>query len=649
MYTDFLYILSLFIITTLVLLYIPGSLCQNGGEYASCGASFQCAGIREISYPFFGGNRPEYCGYPGFQLSNCQGDVPILTISSRQYRVLEINNFTKTVRVSREDLWNIICPRFLYNTTLEQNIFLFSPNYPNVTLHYGCSTSSGQPAPRSPHMFNCTVNGTNSENLFTIGEDSPSIPGFETGIRCETNISVPVNQTAARLLAASSASIVLLQDALASGFSLQWSANNIVCENCIRSGGVCGTNRDSLSFACYCTNGTFASICNSTSTGNNTQTGTGNGVSLGIPSIIASSIIIFCYLKRQCSSWESIHENNRKVETFLLKHGSLAPKIYNYSEIKNITKSFSNKLGQGGYGSVYKGMLPNGRFVAVKVLNEVKGSGEDFMNEVGSISRTSHVNIVNLLGFCYERNRRALVYEFMPNKSLDKLMYKSGSPNSEGHLEWKTLYQIALGVAQGLEYLHGGCNTRIIHFDIKPQNILLDEDFCPKISDFGLAKLCGKKQSILSTVGTRGTIGYIAPEVFCRNFGGMSYKSDIYSYGMMVLEMAGAKKIVEVGSTKSSENYFTDQVYELIVVRETMKFDEFMSSEDKETARKMFLVGFWCIQTTPSDRPSMTKVIEMLKGSFESIEIPPKPFLFSPRMPVQDFSSSLSTYLDRES
>ncbi|CAA3020900.1 Serine threonine kinase [Olea europaea subsp. europaea] len=291
-------------------------------------------------------------------------------------------------------------------------------------------------------------------------------------------------------------------------------------------------------------------------------------------------------------------------------------------------------------------MLPNGQLVAVKVLKEVQGSGEDFMNEVGSISRTSHVNIVNLLGFCYERNRRALVYEFMPNKSLEKLMYKSGSPNSEGHLEWKTLYQIAVGVAQGLEYLHGGCNTRIIHFDIKPQNILLDEDFCPKISDFGLAKLCGKKQSILSTVGTRGTIGYIAPEVFCRNFGGMSYKSDIYSYGMMVREMAGAKKIVEVGSTKSSENHFTDQVYELIAVRETMKFDELMSSEDKETAKKMFLVGFWCIQTIPSDRPSMTKVLEMLKGSLESIEVPPKPFLFSPRMPTQDFSPSLSTYVD---
>ncbi|CAI9758407.1 unnamed protein product [Fraxinus pennsylvanica] len=285
MYTNFLHIFSLFIITTLVLLYFPGSFCQNGGEYAACGAPFRCAGIQEISYPFWGGNRPDYCGYPGFQLNNCQGDVPILTISSIQYRVLEINSTAHTLKVAREDLWNNTCPRFLYNTTLNRNLFEFSPNDQNVTLHYGCSTSSGQPSPRPPHMFDCTVNGTNSESLFTIGEDSPSIPGTGTDIRCDTNISVPVNETAAGNLAGSTASIVLLQDALASGFSLQWSANNRVCRNCIRSGGLCGTNQDSQALACYCADGTHASICNTTQTRNNTQNGintqTGNTTQTG--------------------------------------------------------------------------------------------------------------------------------------------------------------------------------------------------------------------------------------------------------------------------------------------------------------------------------------------------------------------------------
>ncbi|CAA3020901.1 Hypothetical predicted protein [Olea europaea subsp. europaea] len=240
--TTFLNIFSLFIVTNFVLLYIPGSLCQNGGKYAACGAPSRRAGIQGVSYPFWGGNRPDYCGYPDFQLNNCQGDVPILTITSRQYRVLEINSTAHTLKVAREDLWNTTCPRFLYNTTLDRTLFEFSPNDQNITLHYGCSTSSGQPAPLSPHMFNCTVNGTNSGSLLTIGEDSPSIPGTGTDIICDTNIFVPVNEMAAGNLAGSTASILLLQDALASGFSLQWSANNRVCRKCIRSGGLCGTN-----------------------------------------------------------------------------------------------------------------------------------------------------------------------------------------------------------------------------------------------------------------------------------------------------------------------------------------------------------------------------------------------------------------------
>ncbi|KAK4410175.1 Retrovirus-related Pol polyprotein from transposon TNT 1-94 [Sesamum angolense] len=172
-------------------------------------------------------------------------------------------------------------------------------------------------------------------------------------------------------------------------------------------------------------------------------------------------------------------------------------------------------------------------------------------------------------------------------------------------------------------------------YSTKPQNILLDDDFCPKISDFGLAKLCKKKQSMLSVFGARGTIGYIALEVFSRNFGGVSHKSDVYSYGMMVLEMAGAKKIVESEATgQSSENYFPDRIYEQVVLNVSTTLEDVMIEEEEETSRRMFLVGFWCIQTNPSDRPSMSKVVEMLEGSLQSIPVPPKPFLFTPSFPT---------------
>ena len=138
-------------------------------------------------------------------------------------------------------------------------------------------------------------------------------------------------------------------------------------------------------------------------------------------------------------------------------------------------------MGEGGYyGSVYKGKLLYGRLVAMKVLNASKGNGEEFVNEVASISRTFHVNIVTLLGFCIEGLKRALIYEFIPNGSLEKFIHKCNSEKIAPLLAWEKLFQIAIGIPQGLEYLHRGCNTRILHFDIKPHNILLDKNFLPK-------------------------------------------------------------------------------------------------------------------------------------------------------------------------
>ncbi|XP_060212238.1 rust resistance kinase Lr10-like, partial [Lycium barbarum] len=223
--------------------------------------------------------------------------------------------------------------------------------------------------------------------------------------------------------------------------------------------------------------------------------------------------------------WESNAEDHQKVEAFLENYGSYFPKRYNYSDIKRIAGRFRSKLGLGGFGNVYSGSLRNGSQVAVKVLNELKGSGEDFINEATSISRTSHVNIVSLVGFCFEGHKRALVYEFMPNGSLEKFIYEERCDRVR-QLGWPILFKIALGIAQGLEYLHRGCTTRILHFDIKPYNILLDDNFCPKISNFGVAKLCMEQESTVSILGPRGTIGYIAPEIVCRNLGGLLSRPD---------------------------------------------------------------------------------------------------------------------------
>ncbi|XP_002457414.2 rust resistance kinase Lr10 [Sorghum bicolor] len=315
------------------------------------------------------------------------------------------------------------------------------------------------------------------------------------------------------------------------------------------------------------------------------------------------------------------HEAEANIELILSRYG-IRPKRYRYSELKRITRSFSENLGEGGYGMVFKGELSDGCLVAVKLLHNSRSDGEEFVNEVVSIMNTSHVNIVCLLGFCLEGSKRGLVYEYMPNGSLERYIY---SENPKSALGWEKLYGIAIGVARGLDYLHRGCNRRIIHFDVKPHNILLDENYCPKIADFGLAKLCNIKESIVSMAGARGTIGFIAPEVFSRSFGVVSTKSDIYSFGMVLLEMVGGRRNVQVNANNSSQVYFPEWLHDHLSNGGTLETFE-VTSTTEEVATKMALIGLWCIQMMPESRPSITKVIDMLERSVTEIEIPPMQF-----------------------
>jgi len=346
---------------------------------------------------------------------------------------------------------------------------------------------------------------------------------------------------------------------------------------------------------------------------------------LGVSSVLATMIIIVIVGKVRANNMRKSDLNEKNMEAVVML------KRFSYVQVKKMTKSFENVLGKGGFGTVYKGKLPDGsRDVAVKILKESNEDGEDFINEIASMSRTSHANIVSLLGFCYEGRKKAIIYELMPNGSLDKFISK----NMSAKMEWKTLYNIAVGVSHGLEYLHSHCVSRIVHFDIKPQNILIDGDLCPKISDFGLAKLCKNNESIISMLHARGTIGYIAPEVFSQNFGGVSHKSDVYSYGMVVLEMIGARNIGRAQNAGSSNTsmYFPDWIYKDLEKGEIMSFlaDQITEEEDEKIVKKMVLVGLWCIQTNPYDRPPMSKVVEMLEGSLEALQIPPKPLLCLP-------------------
>jgi serine/threonine protein kinase len=317
------------------------------------------------------------------------------------------------------------------------------------------------------------------------------------------------------------------------------------------------------------------------------------------------------------------------IEEFLQSQNNFAPIRYSYSDIKKITNGFKEKLGQGGYGSVYKGKLRSGHLAAVKMLDKSSANGQDFINEVATIGRIHHVNVVRLIGFCAEGSKRALVYDFMPNGSLDKYVL---SRQGNTILSWQKMYEISLGVARGIEYLHRGCDMQILHFDIKPHNVLLDENFAPKVSDFGLAKLYPTNNNTVMLTAARGTIGYIAPELFYKNIGSVSYKADVYSFGMLLMEMVGKRHNTNPVTESNSENYFPDWVYNQVVDGRVEIADA--KKDENKLAKKIIIVALWCIQMKPINRPPMNKVVEMLEGDVESLEFPPKPVLFPDETPT---------------
>ncbi|XAR56456.1 Non-specific serine/threonine protein kinase [Bertholletia excelsa] len=284
---------------------------------------------------------------------------------------------------------------------------------------------------------------------------------------------------------------------------------------------------------------------------------------------------------------------------------------FSLDELKTCTKDFSVKLGRGGFGSVYEGTLCDGRKVAVKCLEAIgPGHGrKEFLAEVNTIGKVDHFNLVKLIGYCSERSNRLLVYEYMTNGSLDKWIFNSEKAKV---LTWRMRQKIIHGVAKGLEYLHEECSRNIIHFDIKPQNILLDRDFNPKISDFGLARLIDQSQSTVLTA-LKGTPGYLAPELLgCIN---ISVKADVYSFGIVILEIVCGRKNLNL----SEPIPLIDIVKKKIVEERLDDVIDECSEEVKchrEEAIEMLKVALWCLQAHER-RPPMSMVVKVLEGSAE--------------------------------
>ncbi|KAL7132453.1 hypothetical protein ABFS83_12G075100 [Erythranthe nasuta] len=579
---------------------------------SKCPKSFECGSLGSLQFPL--SNSPG-CGL--FTVDGCDSVKPTIQLESggQVYSIsrnISTNSFLIKDHTLQGQLINRSCFAF-------RNVSL--PKYPSISFSvspsrivFACVNPNyirdGEIFPENYRSHNCS--------LFTVYYGFPT-PQVAPRVPSDCQVmQLPVKSNY------NQSSLDNLFDMLTSEYILEWNLSQ-QCSECHRGGGQCLTNNIG-EFECKRGGVTMASLT-------------------------SISIILFIFIQRRYILLQLQRfrkgklADEKDIELFLKNNGNLAPTRCKYSDIKKMTKSFSESFGKGGYGSVYKGKVSDeGRLVAVKMLNESRGNGDEFMNEVASISRTSHINVVTLLGFCFEGSKRALIYEFMPNGSLEKFIQNTTSSSVGVELGREKLFQIALGIARGLEYLHQGCNMRILHFDIKPHNILLDKDFNPKISDFGLAKLCPNRSSIVSMLVARGTIGYIAPEVFSRNFGEVSHKSDVYSYGMVILEIAGATKNIDPKEVdRSSEVYFPQYIYrQLEIEAESGGGNSVDEDEGQFSMKKLIIVGLWCVQTDPKDRPSMKKVIEMLEGNLEVLQVPPKPYISSPQRFAPSFSTSES-------
>jgi serine/threonine protein kinase len=297
------------------------------------------------------------------------------------------------------------------------------------------------------------------------------------------------------------------------------------------------------------------------------------------------------------------------------------PNVFSYNELRSATENFSssNLLGEGGYGLVHKGRLSDGRAVAVKQLSQSSNQGKkQFATEIETISRVQHCNLVTLYGCCLESNTPLLVYEYLENGSLDQALFGKGSLN----LDWPTRFEICLGLARGIAYLHEDSTVRIVHRDIKASNVLLDAGLNPKISDFGLAKLYDNKKTHVSTK-VAGTFGYLAPEYAMR--GHMTEKVDVFAFGVVALETVAGESNYQ-NTLEEDRTYIFERVWELYENGHPLDFvDPKLSEFNSEEVIRVIRVALLCTQGSPHKRPPMSKVVSMLTGDADITEDAAKP------------------------
>ncbi|XP_020873350.1 cysteine-rich receptor-like protein kinase 13 isoform X2 [Arabidopsis lyrata subsp. lyrata] len=349
--------------------------------------------------------------------------------------------------------------------------------------------------------------------------------------------------------------------------------------------------------------------------------------------IVIILALLACRFARKGKPYQEVELNQTGITT-------VRSLQYKFKTIKSATKKFSDKIGQGGFGSVFKGMLPDGKEIAVKRLSKSSEQGEkEFKNEVVVVAKLQHRNLVRLLGFSVKGEEKILVYEFVPNKSLDCFL---SDPIKQRELDWTKRYMIIGGIAKGIQYLHHGSRIKIIHRDLKAENILLDGDMNPKISDFGMARIFGMDQTRANTRRIVGTEGYMPPEY--RIDGQFSMKSDVYSYGVLVLEIICGKKnrnFCPPAPNLAWRLWRDGAPLELVdpIISENCPTEEVI---------RCIHIALLCVQENPTDRPDISIIMSMLTSNSVILPVPEPPGFFISNTQYQSTRRSNSQTINDE-
>ncbi|KAL2453368.1 putative serine/threonine-protein kinase [Abeliophyllum distichum] len=546
-------------------------------SYVNCNRTFSCGSIRNITYPFTGSDRPSYCGLPEFMLTCRDNTITEFTSNSITYRVLQLDQTQKTMILSRSDLYNNTCTTDFRNSTLNSTLF-DDEGMENEVLNliYGCNSSAMTLRPHN--LFSCNSSGFDLINAYYLIGPVPNDPILSI-IYCNVSISVPILRAASDRLTGLRIS---LEEALMQGFSVNYSdPYESNCSECNRLSGQCGFDSGLGQPVCICGIRPCPPNDSVPSEGNDNSNKTGMNVGLSIAGAVLAG-------------W--------------LRLG------LQLNELEEATNNFdpSKELGDGGFGTVYYGVLADGRVVAVKRLYENNFKRvEQFMNEVEILTRLRHKNLVTLYGCTSKRSRELLlVYEYIPNGTVADHLH--GNRANSGLLSWTVRLNIAIETAEALAYLH---KSDIIHRDVKTNNILLDNDFHVKVADFGLSRLFPNDVTHVSTA-PQGTPGYVDPEYYqCYQ---LTEKSDVYSFGVVLIELISSLQAVDTNRHRHDINLANMAVNKIQNHTLHELVDTSLGFEANSIVRRMATLvaelAFRCLQQERDMRPSMEEVLEVLRG-----------------------------------